>query len=295
LLTWLYFVKYFKSGNSKFQIRNSKSLYVFKFITGKPLWANILFAIGVVVVVLFLFLQSLNLLTKHGDTLVIPSVTGKSFEEAKKVLENAGFDVEVQDSIYNDTAKALAVLRQFPEGESIVKVNRTVYLTINRAVAPEIEMPNLEGLSFRSAELALKQYNLKLEDTSYEQNFAKNAVLEQHYKGQRIKAGTHIAMGSGISLVLGSGLGQDQLPVPDLFGKTFMEAKVMLESYGLVLGTTDFTGITDSANAFIKDQRPQPYSTDGRISLMRPGQTIDIWLTAERPARPTAPQDSIPK
>jgi beta-lactam-binding protein with PASTA domain len=269
---------------------------VFKFITGKPLWANILFAIGIVVVVLFLVLQSLNFITKHGDTLVIPSVTGKSYDEAKKVLEGAGFDVEVQDSIFNDTAKALAVLRQFPEGESIVKVNRTVYLTINRAVAPEIEMPSLEGLSFRSAELAIKQYGLRLGDTSYQQNFAKNAVLEQHFNGQRIKAGTRIAMGSSISLVLGSGLGQDQLPVPDLFGKTFMEAKVMLESYGLAMGVPVFDpGITDSANAFIKDQNPKPYSPDGRISMMRAGQSIDITLSATRPVRPDAPMDSIPR
>ena len=73
---------------------------MFKFITGKPLWANILFAIGIVVVVIFLFLQSLTLLTKHGDTLVIPAVTGKSYDQAKKILEEKGFEVELQDFLY---------------------------------------------------------------------------------------------------------------------------------------------------------------------------------------------------
>jgi beta-lactam-binding protein with PASTA domain len=259
---------------------------VFKFITGRPLWANILFAVGIVLVLLFILLQSLNLLTKHGDTLVIPSVTGKSYDQAKKLLEDAGFDVQIQDSLYNDTAKALAVLRQFPEGESIVKVNRTVYLTINRAVAPEVEMPSLEGLSFRSAALTLKQYQLKLGDTTYEPNFAQNAVLEQHFKGQRIKAGTKLSMGSEISLVLGSGLGKDQIPVPDLFGKTYLEAKVMLESYGINLGLSQFaSGITDSANAYINKQMPEPNTADGRGNMIRQGQNIDIWLQAERPVR----------
>ena len=259
---------------------------MFKFITGRPLWANILFALGLVLVLLFILLQSLNLLTKHGDTLVIPSVTGKSYDQAKKLLEDAGFEVQIQDSIYNDTAKALAVLRQFPEGESIVKVNRMVYLTINRAVPPEIEMPNLEGLSFRSAELALKQYGLKLQDTSYKEDLAKNAVLEQQYKGQRIKAGTHIAMGSGISLVLGSGLGQNALPVPDLFGKTYMDAKVLLESYGLSFGAVAFDGgITDSANAFIYSQQPEVMLPGGRSNNIRPGQSINVRLQAQRPER----------
>ena len=267
---------------------------MFKFITGRPLWANILFAIGLVLIVLFLVLQSLNLLTKHGDTLVIPSVTGKSYDQAKKLLEDAGFDVQIQDSIFNDTAKSLAVLRQFPEGESIVKVNRTVYLTINRAVPPEIDMPNLEMLTFRSAELALKQYGLKLGDTSYKEDIAKNAVLEQLYKGQRIKAGTRIAMGSSISLVLGSGYGQNALPVPDLFGKTYMDAKVLLESYNLSFGAVVFeNGITDSANAYIYRQQPEAASPDGRQNNIRPGQSISVSLQAERPVR--AVPDSLAK
>ncbi|WP_315816556.1 PASTA domain-containing protein [Paraflavitalea speifideaquila] len=194
--------------------------------------------------------------------------------------------------MYNDTAKALTVMRQFPEGEAIVKVNRTVYLTINRAVAPEIEMPNLEGLSFRSAEIALKQYNLKLKDTSYEPNFAKNAVLEQHYNGKRIKPGTRLAMGSGISLILGSGLGQEEFPVPDLFGKTYTEARVLLESYGLSLGATAFEqGVADSANAYIYVQQPEAVLPDGRMNTIRQGQSINVRLQGQRPVRTT---DSIP-
>lgn len=278
--------------NAVFWILYSKIFNVFKFITGRPLWQNILFAVILIIVLLFLLLQSLNLLTRHGDTLVIPSVTGRSFEDAKKILEDQGFDVEIQDSTYNDTAKALAVLRQFPEGEAIVKVNRTVYLTINRAVPPEIEMPNLEGLSYRSAEIAIKQYGLKLDDTTYEPNFAKNAVLEQRFKGARIKPGTRLAMGSGIALVLGSGLGQEEFPVPDLFGKTYAEARVLLESYGLSLGATVFVGgISDSTSAYIFDQQPVPMLPDGRMNTIRQGQYINVRLQSERPVRAT---DSIP-
>lgn len=257
---------------------------MFKFITGKPLWANILFAIGLVIIILFLFLQSLNLMTRHGDTLIIPSVTGKSYDQAKKVLEDAGFDVQIQDSVYSDTAKALSVMRQYPEGEAVVKVNRTVYLTINRAIAPEVEMPNLEGMSFRSAELALKQYSLKLEDTSYQPNFARNSVLVQNYNGQRIKAGTKLSMGSGISLVLGSGLGDDQFPVPDLIGKTYAEARVVLESYGFSLGAVAMEpGITDSSVAYIYSQQPEASLSDGRVNMIRKGQFINIRLQAEKP------------
>ena len=103
---------------------------MFKFITGKPLWANILLGIGILILLAFIFLQSLSWITRHDKTLAVPAVTGKSFDEAKKILETQGFDVEIQDTIYTDTAALLSVVRQFPNAESRVKMNRTVFLPL---------------------------------------------------------------------------------------------------------------------------------------------------------------------
>ncbi len=257
-----------------------------KFITGKPLWVNILFSIILVTVVLFLFLVSLNFITNHGSTLSIPSVTGKSFADAKKILESQGFEVEIQDSIYNDTAKALSVIRQFPEADEVVKRNRTVYLTINRSVPPLIEMPLLEGLSFRSAEIVLKQYGLRVGDTSYRSDMAKNSVLEQIYKGDRIKPGVKIKMGSAIDLVLGSGLGNEEFAVPDLFGMPYAEARIAIESTGLLVGITIPDGdVQDTNNAFVYQQRPERYTADRRLNRVRQGQTIDLFLSVQKPVR----------
>lgn len=259
---------------------------MFKFITGKPLWMNILFSIGAVFLLLLLFLFSLNLLTHHGKTLTIPSVTGKSFEQARKILEDQDFDVEIQDSIYNDTAAALSVLRQFPAADEVVKVNRTVYLTINRAVPPTIEMPLLEGLSLRNAELVIRQYGLRMGDTSYKADYAKNSVLEQLFNGSRIKPGTKISMGSTISLVLGSGLGNDQFAVPDLIGMTYTEAKIIIESNGLSLNLAiPDADVTDTATAFVYRQQPERFTADGRVNRMRQGQTMDVFLSLQKPVR----------
>ena len=240
----------------------------------------------IVVILLLLFMLSLRWLTRHGATLTVPSVTGKLFDDAKKILEDQGFEVEIQDSVYNDTAKALAVLRQFPEAESNVKVNRTVYLTINRAIAPTIEMPLLEGLSFRNAEVVLKQYGLKRGDTFYKSDFARNNVLEQIYSGDRIKPGTKIRMGSEIDLILGSGLGQTEFPVPDLFGLSFVEAKMVIQQNNLVLGVLiPDDNLQDTLNSFVKGQRPERFTIDRRYNRIRQGQSIDLFLTPIKPIR----------
>jgi beta-lactam-binding protein with PASTA domain len=259
---------------------------MFKFITGKPLWINILFAIVLVFIVLFLFLLSLDFFTHHGKTLTIPAVMNMPLTDAERILKEEGFDIEIQDSIYSDTAAPMSVLRQFPDADAVVKKNRTVYLTINRAVAPSIEMPNLEGMSFRSAQLVLNQYGLKLKDTVFRPDFAKNSVLEQQYNGERIKPGAKINMGSGIVLVLGSGLGQDEFNVPDLFGLTYSEAQIILQSTGLstnaVIPDPD---VTEPASAYVYRQSPERLTYDNRINRIRPGQSIDIWLSRERPER----------
>lgn len=254
---------------------------MFKFITGKPLWVNILTGLGVVILLIIIFLQSLQWITRHDKTLTIPNVTGRSYEQAKQALEAEGFEVQIQDSIYNDTAAPASVLRQFPDADALVKVNRTVYLTVNRKVPPLIDMPNLEGLSFRSAEIAIQQYGLKLEDTVYRTDFAKNSVLEQQYNGNRIKAGTKIPQGSSIVLVLGSGLGSEEFSVPDMYGLTYSDAKVLLESNGLNVGIVMPNA---DANAYVYRQRPEHLTPDGRVNRIRQGQSVDLWLQPDKPA-----------
>ncbi|MBO9201086.1 MULTISPECIES: PASTA domain-containing protein [Niastella] len=254
---------------------------MFKFITGKPLWANILLGIGVLLVLFFIFLQSLSWITRHDQTLAVPSVTGQSYEEAKKLLEGQGFEVEIQDTVYNDTAALLSVVKQFPSAETKVKMNRTVYLTINRDAAPDLEMPKLVGLSFRGAQITLQQQKLKLEDTIYAPYFARDMVLEQHYKGQQIKEGTKIPMGSGITLVLGRGEGTDQMEVPDMFGMTLNEAKVILESNGLTLGTIQPSGA--DPNGYVFKQYPARLTGSGNVNKIKQGQFIDLWIQTEKP------------
>lgn len=258
---------------------------MFRFITGRPLWVNVLFAIVLGFVILFLFLTSLKWCTNHGDILQVPAVTGMHHDKAKELLEERGFEVEImQDSVYFDTVPPLSVTKQLPEPDAVVKRNRTVYLTLNRAVPPTIEMPKLIGQSFRSAEVSLRQYGLKLEDTTYRVDFAKNSVLDQLYNGEPIKPGTKIRMGSSITLVLGTGPGAYEFAVPDLCGRTYDEVKVMLEAAGIIEGVVlADPDVTDTGSAFVYWQRPTRFNEEGKFNKIRQGQALDLRLSVVRP------------
>jgi hypothetical protein len=113
---------------------------LFQFITKRPFWVNFLVAILLGLVLIYLTLQLLDSITKHGQYLTVPSVLGKNTKDAIKALEAKGFDVLIQDSVYTDTAKMGIVLKQLPDPNSTVKVNRTVMLTVNRVTLPMIDM-----------------------------------------------------------------------------------------------------------------------------------------------------------
>ena len=256
---------------------------MFKFITHRPLWINILAGIALALAIFFIFIFSLNWLTHHDQSKSVPSVLGKTFKEAEEQLEKAGFEVQIQDSIYVDTAKPLKVLKQVPDADELVKVNRTVYLTINRAVPPLIEMPNIVGYSYRSAEMVLKNSNLRVGDTTFKPDFARNAVLQQLYKGSIISPGTKIRMGSMISLVLGDGVGDKQFVVPSLIGLTYGEAKARLEPYGLAFGSVIADGVEDTTDGYIYWQSPARYNDEKRFNYIRSGQLMDIKLQMDKP------------
>jgi beta-lactam-binding protein with PASTA domain len=143
-------------------------------------------------------------------------------------------------------------------------------------------MPNLIGQSFRAAEITLQQQKLKLEDTLYRPDITRS-VLEQHYKGQPIKPGTKIPMGSGIVLVIGIGTGSEELDVPDLFGVTLGEARSILESSGLNIGTILPAGA--DPNQYVYRQAPDYLTTTGSVRRIRQGQLVDLWVQAEKPVR----------
>ena len=262
------------------------------FITKRPLWQNILAGLVFSLVVVAIFLLMLNLITNHGEYLTVPEVKGRNYLETKTELEEKGFEVIIQDSIYVDSLPPQVVIKQFPEPEATVKVNRIIYLTVNCMIPPTIEMPNLIGMSFRNAMLELKSLGLKMGDTTFIPDLAKNAVKDQLFNGVPVKPGSPIQMGSTVDLLIGSGLGGTPLPVPDLFGLTYLEAKLVMELNGITPGVIILDeGLTDTTLGYVYWQNPLPFDEVQNTNTIRPGQLMDLRISANKPENK---RDSIP-
>lgn len=249
----------------------------------------LIFVVGLV------FTLSLNFITKHGVARTVPSVVGQPLDQVIESLEDKGFEVVVQDSVFYDSLQPTIVIKQIPEPDAVVKVNRTIYVTYNRVVPPDVDMPNLVGYSLRNAEMILKNQGLQMGDTTLRPDFAKNSILEQLYNGENIKPGTKIKYGSRISLVIGSGVSAQEMSVPRLLGLTYEEAKILLNAQGLILGSVIADPLVqDTAGAFVYRQNPPTRDDKGRRFQIRPGQMMDIWLSKDRPNVDSLEREHLP-
>lgn len=241
---------------------------------------NLLIVLALCMVCYVLFFATLGLITRHGKEIKVPDVTNRDIQMATKQLEHMGFEVDV-DSSYDPKKRPYIVLSQIPDMNEVVKNGRTIFLTVNKAEPPLTPMPNLMNLSFRSAEMILKSNKLVLGDTSYKPDIAKGAVLEQLYKGQPIRPGQMVPQGSRIDLVIGDGLGNTELNIPDVIGMSYEEAINIITGSGLQYTAIWEGDISDSATSVVYDQSPKPVNELMAPNRIKEGDIIDIRIKQE--------------
>lgn len=217
---------------------------------------NLLLAAGTLVVIVMIVIFGLSIYTRHGTGVPVPQLRGMQVERAISLLKEQGFEFKI-DSVYVLDQTPGAVVEQDPDPGTNVKENRTIYLTVVTRLAPPITLPDLEPYTYREAAATLANYGLKVGDTVYKSDIARDRILEMRFGGQPIKAGTKIPKGSRIDLVLGNGEGASEVEIPDLVNKDFDEAKFVIRSSGLTLGTVTYQGsITDSTSLVVVAQSP---------------------------------------
>lgn len=212
--------------------------------------------------------------TKHGVSIEVPQVKGVHIDDAIRTLNSAGLEYSV-DYVYQMDAQPGLVMEQDPDPKSRVKTGRTIYLTIITETPPEVAFPDIIEKTLIEASAILRNQSLKIADTVYIADIARDVVLDVKFGGQPLKAGRLIPKGSQITLVLGNGRGADDIDVPNLIGLSLSEAQFALSGIGLHLGNVVYSEmVTDSLAATIISQ--QPDTTAGFISI---GSAVNVTLS----------------
>lgn len=221
---------------------------------------NLVKAVIFVVVVVVVCNVFLKIVTRHNRTVTVPDMAGMTLAQADSAAHANGVEFEVHDSVYIYGMTPGVVLSQLPKAGSEVKKGRNIAVTINSIVAKKVRMPNLVGSSVRQANVELRSLGLRVGNLRYRPDIATNMVLEQRYKGKKIKAGKKIVAGSKVDLVIGLNDEDGDTYLPDITGKTYQQAVVLLNDNYLNIGETRFPRSTktysDSVSAVVVSQFP---------------------------------------
>ncbi|UEG51648.1 PASTA domain-containing protein [Mucilaginibacter daejeonensis] len=254
-------------------------------------------AIGSLLAVILIAYLSLGYYTHHGAGIPVPKLKGLAAENALAILEDQGFKYQI-DSVYIQDQPPGTIIEQDPDAGTNVKEGRTIYLTMVTTQAPPVGLPDLEEKNYREALAVLANAGLKVGDTTYRSDIARDKVLEVHFGGQTIKTGQKIPKGSIVDLVLGDGAGATEVDIPDLTNQDLDAARFALRGAGLTVGVITYTGsITDSTNLVVVSQYPMRTDSTSKTSI---GTRVNLTVTQakgtpnEQPATQQQPQQQEP-
>jgi eukaryotic-like serine/threonine-protein kinase len=206
--------------------------------------------------------------TKYSQGVTVPDVRKVSLDEAKELLTSNGLRVVISDRRAHEAFPAEYVIDQSPTGASIVKPNRTVYLTISTSDRPMVTVPELVNLSLNNARIQLQNQGLRVGNVTFESSRFRNAVLRQS-----IPNGAEVERGTVIDLVVSDGLGQQRVAIPDIVGLRLAEGQRLLREAGLRIGSVQF-----QPTAGMEPNRIIGYSPNDRDTLFE-GETVNLLIS----------------
>jgi len=167
--------------------------------------------------------------------LTVPPVEGLSETDAVRLLEEAGFEVEVEHEFSDEIEEGLATRTDPGAGQLVDRENPTVVLFISDGPEP-FSLPSFIGLSGDEAEALAAQIGLGIvfEDPI---DVSLASGLAGRVADQSPAAGTEVTEGDTVVVRLGQ---VRRVEVPELFGMTEAQAAQALDDVGLelvVLGT----------------------------------------------------------
>jgi len=248
----------------------------FNYLKTKTFRKNLIIAGISIITFLLVIFYSLGFYTHHGEGRPVPKLKGLSIERAVELLEAEGLRYQINDSIYLLDKVPGIVVEQDPDPNTNVKANRTIYLIITRD-APNIKFPDIGGKTYLEVRSILNNYQLKVGDTSYVSDVARDVIISSSFGGNMITKGQQIPKGSKVDLVLGDGLGASEVDIPNLLGLNLNEARLSLLGSSLILGGVTFEGsVSDSLGAKIIRQFPAISDSINKVSI---GTQIDVVLS----------------
>lgn len=228
---------------------------------------SIIIAMGSVFIIAFLwaFFSFGNFWSTQDIT--VPDVTGKQMEIAQTMLTDKHLSVSIKEVDSSDVPVG-EVITQTPIGGSVVKANRTIYLTVSRGNHGDtVLVPDLRGLTLDEATRKLKEIGLSVGTVTYADADRDDGKILQQTPSSPDK----VAQNTTIDVVVSRVKVKEEAPVnvPDTRGMSLDTAMQTLNNAGISIGTV----------GNLNSNLPNAQATVTGQSLRKGGRTADLYVT----------------
>jgi len=128
-----------------------------------------------------------------------------TLENAIHKIEEAGFEWEVSDSLFDERVKPGMVLEQEPRANAMVKKTRIIYLTINAYNPKTVNLPILSDISGRDAKNRLESMGFRYVSVDTVPSADEGLVLAVKVNGHPVTPGSKVSIKDQISIEVGDG------------------------------------------------------------------------------------------
>lgn len=177
-----------------------------------------------------------NIVGVNRDMVVVPGITGMSYEQARQRFFQVGLLTEIRGREYDDKVPADAVISQLPETGSKVKKGRKIAVTVSKGKEIGV-IPDVRNLSERQARIELKKHGFSIGKVKKVYNDEKpiDVVVDAFPQ-----SGTTISREIEVDLIISKGTKPTSAEAPNLVGESLTEAKKRIEESGLKLGSINY-------------------------------------------------------
>lgn len=179
---------------------------IIQFLKSGSFIKQLILAIIIVGVLVFLLINFLDFRTRHGEEIDVPDLKKMKIDIAEQKLEDLGLEALILDTIdYNSDFPPYSIVEQDPEVGDKVKDGRKVYVKINAGGYAMITMPDIEEKTYRQIQATFRAIGIKEGEVEYKPNMAKDLVLAVKLNGKTLKKGDKVLKNSVVNLELGDG------------------------------------------------------------------------------------------
>lgn len=181
---------------------------LFRTVFSPSFWGSLVIMAALVALSIVGMFFFLDIYTNHGKTVIVPDITGETFDVAEEKLEDANLRVLVVDTGYVTNRPADIVLEQQIPAGTEVKYNRVVYVTVNSASARKVALPSVVDGPLREAEYKLRALGFKnVEAKRIKGDY--DLVYRLEVNGREVNFGDRIGVDRPVAVVCGDGTLED--------------------------------------------------------------------------------------